>query len=314
MSTTAQAHPNIALVKYWGKQDGTGNLPATPSLSITLDTLQTTTTVEAAQGSDRVYFDDKAADDPKILAFLAELRRLYDIPPLTVRTQNNFPAGAGLASSASGFAALTTAIDAECELGLSRSTLSALARMGSGSAARSIFGGFVALEGPAWEARQVLAPTEWPLTTIVVITSSEQKRIPSTTGIPLSKQTSPYFPAWVTSTRADFDLGLLLVARRDFDALAELAEQSCLTMHALMLSTRPPLLYWNTATMACIEAIREMGQAGLSVFFTIDAGPQVKAVCLPQAAEEVRSTLQQISGVEQVLTAGLGNGASICLS
>ncbi len=311
MSTTAEAHPNIALVKYWGKHDAARNIPAAPSLSITLDTLQTTTQVTATSGSDKLYLNDKESHDPKIIDYLSLLRTSHDIGHLEIHTRNNFPTAAGLASSASGFAALITAINAECELGLATGELSALARRASGSAARSLFGGFVALNGPDWRAHILLEPDRWPLRAVVAITTAARKSTPSSTGMELSKNTSPYYSAWVSSTHTDFQEGKELVARQDFAGLGALAEFSCLKMHGLMLSTNPGLLYWNAATMACIHAVRELRQAGVPVFFTVDAGPQVKAVCLPEAEAQVSSALSAIGGVHKVLQTGLGAGARI---
>jgi diphosphomevalonate decarboxylase len=311
VSTTAEAHPNIALVKYWGKHDVDRNIPAAPSLSITLDTLKTTTQVTATTGADKVYLDNKESHDKKILDYLKLLRRSHDIGHLEIHTQNNFPTAAGLASSASGFAALITAINSECELGLRPGALSALARRASGSAARSIFGGFVALTAPDWEARALLEPDRWPLRTVVAITTASRKGISSSAGMELSKSTSPYYPAWVASTHTDFEHGEALVSRQDFTGLATLAEFSCLKMHGLMLSTNPGLLYWNAATMACIHAVRELRGEGLPVFFTVDAGPQVKAICLPEAEVDVSRALSAIDGVQRVLRAGLGAGVRI---
>ena len=311
MSTAAQAHPNIALVKYWGKQDVAGNLPAAPSLSITLDTLTTTTQVAVTTSKDRIYLNDKEVDDEKITRCLSALRTSYGIPHLEVRTQNNFPTAAGLASSASGFAALVTAVNSECELELDPPALSDLARRASGSAARSIFGGFVALEGPGWQARQILGPDEWPLQTIVAITATDRKSTPSSTGMSLSRDTSPFYASWVSSTHADFQRGKECIAEHDFSALATLAESSCLKMHAVMLSSNPALIYWNAATLSCIHKVRELRAAGLAVFFTVDAGPQVKAVCLPDAAKTVQEALEAIPGVRQVLCTGIGPDAHI---
>ncbi len=309
MSATAHAHPNIALVKYWGKHDGTDNVPATPSLSITLDTLLTRTRVAAAGSRDRIYFDDQLVADAKVLGFLAALRACFDIPHLEVRTYNNFPTAAGLASSASGFAALITAVNVECELKLNPEELSDWARRASASAARSVFGGFVALRGPDWRAQPLLAPDRWPLRVVVAVTTGEPKQTPSSQGMALSKATSPYFSAWVSSTQADFERGLDIVDTRDFSALAELAELSCLKMHALMLSTNPGLIYWNAATVAAIHAVRALRESGIPVFFTVDAGPQLKAVCLPEAEDAVRQALQSVPGVQRIMSAGLGPGA-----
>lgn len=310
MSTTACAHPNIALIKYWGKQAGAGNLPASPSLSITLDDLTTTTRVEAAN-EDQVLLNGEPTSDRKILGFLHRLRQHYAVPPLRIETHNNFPTAAGLASSASGFAALITAIDAHCELGMSDPVRSGFARQASGSAARSIFGGFVGLCGPDWFARPVLGSSDWPLKVVIAITDEGRKPVSSTEGMRAAEATSPYFPAWVSSTTDDYQAALKLVTAREFAALAELAEASCLKMHALMLSTRPPLIYWRPATLACIETVRTLRAAGTPVFFTIDAGPQLKAVCLPDAAGEVARALGAVSGVLSTRVVGLGGGARV---
>ncbi|MEQ8858626.1 MAG: diphosphomevalonate decarboxylase [Pseudomonadales bacterium] len=307
MSVVAHAHPNIALIKYWGKSSQPGNVPAVPSLSITLDTLTTTTRVAVAE-IDAFYLNDEPASDPKVAACLANLRRAHDVPPLTVHSCNDFPTAAGLASSASGFAALVTAVDACCGLNLSIRERSDFARQASASAARSVFGGFVALAAPDWTGRPLLDAAEWPLAVVIAITDTASKAVSSTTGMGLSAA-SPYFSAWVQSSEGDFAAGLHAVAKRDFAALAEVAEHSCLKMHGLMLATRPPLVYWNPTTLACVQRIRSLRDQGVEVFFTIDAGPQVKAVCLPERAETVARALGAIPGVARVLRAGLGGGA-----
>jgi diphosphomevalonate decarboxylase len=304
----AHAHPNIALVKYWGKAPGPGNVPATPSLSVTLGGLVTTTEVTVA-ADDAFHLNGARVADAKVAACLANLRGRYRIPPLAVRSTNNFPTAAGLASSASGFAALVTAIDALCDLGMTPETRSTLAREASASAARSVFGGFVALDGPGWYGRPLLGESEWPLDVVIAITDTASKAVSSSVGMRQSAATSPYYPAWVESTSTDFAAVLSVIAQRDFAALAELAEHSCLKMHGLMLSTRPGLLYWNASTVACLHAIRGLRAAGESVFFTVDAGPQVKAICLPDSTAVVARALAQVVGVREVLTTGLGRGA-----
>lgn len=308
MSVTAHAHPNIALVKYWGKAPRPGNVPAAPSLSITLDTLTTTTTVRIAGSADVIYLNDQPASDAKITACLDNLRRRFDIPPLEIRTSNDFPTAAGLASSASGFAALVTAVDAACELGLSAAARSELARQASASAARSLFGGFVTLDEPDWQGRPLLDAETWPLEVVVAVTDEASKSVSSTEGMRASAA-SPYFPAWVESTRTDFAAAQAAVDQRDFAWLSEIAEHSCLKMHGLMLATRPGLIYWNPATLACLQRIRELRAAGVAVFFTVDAGPQVKAVCLPESRRQVAEALAGVSGVRSLLTTGLGRGA-----
>ncbi|MCZ6656878.1 MAG: diphosphomevalonate decarboxylase [Gammaproteobacteria bacterium] len=310
MSTTARAHPNIALLKYWGKQDRPGNYPATPSVSITLDTLSTTTTIEVAP-TDRVWLNEIEVEDAKVGAALEDWRQHYDIPSLSIKTRNNFPTAAGLASSASGFAALITAIDAHCELSLSDADKSDLARRASGSAARSIHGGFVTLAEPDWQARQLLPKKAWPLRVVIAITTIGPKAVSSSVGMERSRLTSPYFEAWVSSTASDYGTVVDAVTDRDFDKLAELAEASCLKMHALMLSSKPGLVYWHAATVACMHEIRALREQGLKVFFTVDAGPQVKAVCTEEHAKVVQQALANLPGVEETIQVGLGQGATV---
>ena len=308
---TAVAHPNIALVKYWGKQPGPGNVPATPSLSITLDTLTTTTSVTTGS-QDRIVLNGAVVEDAKIESFLDELRGTFDVPPLTVETENNFPTGSGLASSASGFAALITAIDRALALGLATSERSSWARRGSASAARSIVGGFGILRksNDEWVAEELLGPAEWPLNVVVGITSSAPKPVGSTAGMKRSRATSPFYASWVKSTEDDFESARRAVEDRDFDTLARIAESSCLKLHALMLSSQPGLIYWNGATVEGLHCIRALRDSGLPVFFTVDAGPQIKAICAPAHVPRVKEALAGLSGVEEILVAGLGPGAA----
>ena len=307
----AIAHPNVALVKYWGKQPGVANTPATPSLSITLGALATRTRVEAAT-EDRVFINGQAAADAKVRKFIAQLRDIWQLPPMVVRSANDFPTSAGLASSASGCAALVTAIDHAFGLHLTPTELSTWARRGSASAARSVFGGFVTLDAKAdWAATPLLSKEAWPLEVVVAVASEAAKAIPSSVGMESSRTTSPFFEAWTRTASDDFNAARRAVRERQYDALADVAEHSCLKMHALMLSTRPALLYWNEATLAAIRAVRRLREAGTPVFFSIDAGPQVKAVCAPGHGEEVAAALAQTPGVLRVLTSPLGDGARI---
>lgn len=308
--TTAIAHPNIALLKYWGKQDAPGNLPATPSLSITLDGLTATTTVAEAD-ADRFCLNGRLAADGKVRSALASWRREHSIPPLAISSRNNFPTAAGLASSAAGFAALATAVNAHCGLGLTAPETSELARRGSASAARSIHGGFVILAGPNWQASQLLPSEAWPLSVVVAVVETGRKAVPSTEGMERSKASSPYFDAWVASAAPDFAAMKQAICARDFAALADLAEASCLKMHALMLSSRPPLPYWRGATMECLHSVQGLREEGCRVFATVDAGPQVKAICEPQDAERVKAALRRVGGVAETLQVGLGPAAAV---
>jgi diphosphomevalonate decarboxylase len=319
-TATARAGANIALVKYWGKRDRALNLPAAGSISITLDALETVTTVAALDhgAEDQLELNGQASDPARVSALLDLMRGLAGGGPgFRVSSRNNFPPAAGLASSASAFAALVAAADRALGLDLAPAKRSELARRGSGSAARSIFGGFVewdrgqAADGHDSVAHPLLDADAWPLKVVVAVTDTGGKSVSSTDGMNRTMQSSPYYPAWVDSVAADLDLARQAIEQRDFEVLAEVAEHSALKMHASALAARPGILYWNPATIACLETVRELRRAGQGVFFTIDAGPQIKAVCLPESAAAVAQALAELPGVARVIESGLGRGAEI---
>ncbi|NCF77737.1 MAG: diphosphomevalonate decarboxylase [Proteobacteria bacterium] len=308
--TTAHAHPNIALVKYWGKQEKPGNFPATPNLSITLAGLTTVTRVTNAT-SDTFVLHGNTTNDPKLVRWLETLRGTFDVPPLQIESENDFPTSAGLASSASGFAALIIAINTHCGLGLNQEMCSEWARMGSASAARSIFGGFVALVPPQWQAIPMAKHDHWPLEVVVAVTSNEPKSVNSGEGMERSRLTSPYYNAWVRDAATDFAAASEAIVGRDFPALAAVAELNCLKMHSIMLTSQPTLSYWTPASIACMDRVRSLREAGHDVFFTMDAGPQIKAVCLPTSTDAVASALSKTPGVLNVIQSSLGEGARV---
>lgn len=321
--SVAVAHPNIALIKYWGKRDGEYNLPVTGSLSLTLDNLSTRTRVALdPDASDDRFFLNGEEDTlrlPRVSETLERIRRhAGHHQHAVVRSQNDFPTAAGLASSASGFAALVTAACAAYGVRADMPLRGQWARRGSGSAARSLFGGFVRMDrgtapdGSDAVARQIATPDHWPLRVVVAITSTRQKAAGSTEGMRSSAATSPYFQAWMSDNESLLDPAQAAVEARDFDALAELSEQSCLRMHAVMMSGVPGLLYWRGATVNCLQLIRNLRREDhVPVFFTVDAGPQVKAICLPEAASQVATALAAVPGVVEVMEAGLGEGARL---
>jgi diphosphomevalonate decarboxylase len=324
LTARAQAQPNIALVKYWGKRDAALNLPASGSLSITLDALWTRTrvTFDPALGRDELLLDGAAADPAALVrvSHCLDLLRMRAGSALHARvdTHNNFPTAAGLASSASGFAALVLAGSTALGLTLEPRELSILARRGSGSAARSIFGGFVGMaagrraDGEDAFATPLLEAAQWPLCVVVAVTSSHSKAVGSGAGMERSRRTSPFHAAWLAGADADLASARHALQHRDFAELAATSEHSCLKMHGVMLASRPALMYWNGATVECVHAIRALRERdGVPVFFTIDAGAQVKAVCLPAAASQVAATLGAVVGVERILTSALGAGARV---
>ncbi len=313
---SAQAQPNIALIKYWGKRDIVQNLPAVSSLSVTLASLHTRMTVE---------LDDALPDDMLTVNGAAEQVMLTRVTRCLdevcgsgrararVASTSNFPIGAGLASSASAFAALVVAADGASGGKRSVAELARIAGHASGSAARSVLGGFVALAAGDRDiaVRELLPLADWPLTVIVAITQTGPKAIGSGSAMIRSAESSPFYSSWVARQDADMACALAAVEERDFAKLAAVAEHNCLKMHSVMWTSRPPIVYWNDATLNCMETIRTLQAAGTGVFFTIDAGPQVKAVCLPGDAAAVRSALADTPGVLRLMESGLGPGARL---
>jgi len=323
MTVTAIAHSNIALAKYWGKRDDRLNLPAVGSLSITLRDLYTQTSVRFDKflRKDEFFLNGqpaREADSERITYFLDEIRRpLNESRFARIESENNFPTGAGLASSASAFAALALAATRALNLNYSPRELSILARKGSGSAARSVFGGFVEMlrgekaDGTDSFAVQIADENYWPLDILVAITTEGKKAVGSTTGMRRSEKTSPYYTVWVESSQADITAMREAISQRDFERLAEIAEHSCLKMHGLMMATQPALIYWDAATVEVIQAVINLRKKGVPVFFTIDAGPQVKAICEPGYSEQVKSILENVRGVRRVIHTTVGPNAQI---
>jgi diphosphomevalonate decarboxylase len=318
MKATAQAQPNIALIKYWGKRDVARNLPAVDSLSITLDALWTRTTVDFDA---QLVSDEFSLNDRPRPAMLDRVSKCLDSIPgfvgrrpfARVQSQCNFPVAAGLASSASAFAALVVAASSAAGSQLDRLALARLAGQASGSAARSLYGGFVELTAgeDAIELHQLAKPDEWPLRVVVAVTETGPKAVGSGEAMQRSAQTSPFYSNWVEQQAADLRAAREAVVNRDFQSLAAIAEHNCLKMHSVMWASRPPLVYWNSVTMGCMQTVRTLQTAGHSVFFTIDAGPQLKAVCLPESEAAVISALQNTPGVQDIMSGGLGAGTKI---
>jgi diphosphomevalonate decarboxylase len=316
MRAAAIAQPNIALIKYWGKSDTSRNLPAVGSISVTLDELSTVM---------RLQSDETAAADVLIVngeaspAMLPRVSRCLDgvmgrnRPRMRVTSECNFPIAAGLASSASAFAALVTAADSAALGNRSTAELATLAGRASGSAARSLFAGFVELLpcGDGIDVRCIAEPMDWPLRVVVALTALEPKAVGSSRGMEISRRTSPFYQRWLEQQPHDLELAERAIADRDFAALGAIAEHSCLKMHSVMWGSRPPLVYWNSATLECMQALRVLQAQGVEAFFTIDAGPQVKVVCTAAAEADVVAALRTTAGVEEVMACGLGPGASV---
>jgi diphosphomevalonate decarboxylase len=312
---TAEAKSNIALIKYWGNRDHALRLPSNSSLSMNLAALTTTTMVEFDNdlAADAVTIDDKEMGDSAYERVVAHLDRVRALAGLNTKasviSHNSFPAGTGLASSASAFAALTVAACAAAGLQLSTDELSRLARRGSGSACRSVPGGFVlwdACDDDDCSFGRTIAPADhWDLRDVVAIVESAHKATGSTEGHQLA-QTSPLQAARIASTPERLERCKAALLSRDFPALAEIIEQDALVMHAVMLTSTPPLLYWRPATLEVMQAVRAWRRDGLPVGFTIDAGPNVHCICTSDVAPQVENLVRAIHGVQGVLVSRVG--------
>jgi diphosphomevalonate decarboxylase len=312
MKARARACANIALAKYWGKADVGRNLTAVPSLSVTLEGLVTDTEVEFVAGleQDVVELDGKPAKDgerARVVALLDRMRALaHSQLRARVTSKNSFPTAAGLASSASGFAALAVACDAALGLGASRARLSDLARQASASAARSLFGGYVELLARADSAAPVAPAEHFPLELLVAVTARGPKKVGSTDAMELTKKTSPYYPGWLEAAPAAFDRVKAGVLARDLDGLGAAMEQSTLLMHASMMSAVPSIRYAAPATVAVLRRVEELRDQGVPAYFTMDAGPHVKVLLEPEHGERVGAALREIPGVVDVLRCSIG--------
>ncbi len=308
-TATAVAHANIALVKYWGKRDEALHLPEAGSLSIALDKLQTTTTVELGVPRDEMFLDERGASTGE----LAKVRALLDAAgirePARIDSRNEFPTAAGLASSASGFAALAVAACAAAGQDRSVGELSALARLGSGSAARSVPGGWAVWSDH--QATQVRPPDHWDLRFCIAVCASGPKAVGSRDGMRASRETSPFHAAFIEQCRRDLPEALRLLDARDLDAMGALAERNALRMHADALAAAPPLLYWEPATVACLRRLAVLRSEGIAAWPTIDAGPHVVAICRPEDAHAVQQALRGIDGVREVLVCAPAGAARV---
>ncbi len=318
MQATAIAQPNIALIKYWGKRDVDRNLPAVGSISITLSELYTQVTVEL---SGDLASDELIVNGEESQSMLPRISRCLDSligdtrARARVTSHSNFPIAAGLASSASAFAATTVAAAGAANLSYDTEALARLAGLASGSAARSFYGGIVELKntGDTISLTSLSERDVWPLQVVVAITETAPKATGSTAAMEISRETSPFYSSWIERQDQDLDVARAAILRRDFRGLAAVAEHNCLKMHSVMWASRPPMMYWNSATMRCMQTVRRLQAEGCNVFFTIDAGPQVKAVCLPADTERVSEALVATPGVRKIMTSVLGPAARLVL-
>ena len=317
----AKACANIALIKYWGKKDETLILPYNNSISLTLKEFYTITEVEKIKdGTDKdiFYLNGKLQDDKeteKISHFIDLFREKAKSNERVKVTSNNFfPTAAGLASSASGYACLAGALNELFDLGLDKKALSRMARRGSGSATRSVYGGLV-----EWHAghddkssyAEKIDEANWDIGMLAVIVNGKKKKVLSRAGMAQTVKTCPYYPAWVESAKVDIKNMKEAIKEKDLERIGKLAEASALKMHATMMTTEPSIIYFEEESISVIKMVQEMRQEGMLAYFTMDAGPNVKIITNSKNKDQVIERLSQIIDRDRLIYSEVGSDLEI---
>lgn len=319
-SKWVRAHTNIAFIKYWGKEDETLILPKNNSLSLTLDAFYTDTQVcfDKKLNKDILFIDGKEQDKKalkKAQVILDLVRKEAGIHEFArIDSKNHVPTAAGLASSASGLAALAGAASLAADLNLTKEELSRLARRGSGSASRSIYGGFAEWQKGSSDIDSFAIPideADWDIGMIFIIVDDGRKEVSSTEGMRRVVETSPYYDGWISSTKEDLIDMKSAIKKQDIVKVGEIAERSALKMHALNLSANPPFNYWSPESIEAMRMVSELRKQGYPVYLTMDAGPNVKLICKASQMEELTEKLLQTFHKEQLVMAKPGPGIQI---
>jgi len=319
-TATAQACANIAFIKYWGNRDNTLRLPSNSSISMNLDGLYTRTTVSFQPS---LPFDELIINGHEVTSHgLDRISYILDIirgmanihERAEVMSENNFPSGAGIASTASAFAALALAGSKAAGLNLTEPELSRLARRGSGSASRSIPGGFVEWQAGSGDedsfAFSIAEPSHWDLVDCVAIVSAAHKKTGSTEGHGIA-WTSPLQSARLADAPRRLEICRRAILERDFSTFASIVELDSDMMHAVMMTSTPALHYWKPASLEVMNCVRQWRMEGIAVCYTVDAGPNIHVLCLEAEAQNIEKRLHEIKGVDNVLVARAGGPAKI---
>lgn len=318
----ARAYTNIALIKYWGKKDEQLILPMNSSLSLTLNAFYTETTVsfERALLKDHFYLDNQLQNKKqteKISRFLDIVRKDYQTNLYARIESHNFvPTAAGLASSASGLAALAGACSAALNLNLSPKELSILARRGSGSACRSIFGGFAEWKQGDSDstsyAEQIPADSwENELSMLFVLVNDAQKEIPSRDGMKRTVETSVFYKGWLKAAAEDLIAVKQAIQNKDFTRLGEAAEANGLRMHATTLGAVPPFTYWSPDSLQAMNLVRQARAQEIPCYFTMDAGPNVKILVQKKDRQQLFHFFAEHFDKKQLILADSGPGLKL---
>lgn len=311
-----RAYTNIALIKYWGKRDDKLILPTNSSLSLTLDAFYTETAVSFDESleKDTFYLDDKLQDEAatlKVSRFLNLFREQADLKaPAIIKSTNYVPTAAGLASSASGMAALAGAANLASGLNLTPQELSIFARQGSGSASRSVYGGFVEWQKGTSSADSYAVKVDkadWDIGMVVVVVNKNQKELSSREGMKQTVATSPFYAGWIESTAVDLVNIKKAISQRDFEQVGEITESNGMKMHGTMLGANPPISYWEPDSVLAMQLVRKLRKQGIPCYFTMDAGPNVKVLCRLSDSKKIKTAFLNYFSEEQLIVSGPGS-------
>ncbi|MDG6778552.1 diphosphomevalonate decarboxylase [Thiomicrorhabdus sp. zzn3] len=303
-----EAPVNIALSKYWGKRETSLNLPINGSVSISLPGLGTQTELALSEGKhDQIVLNDHTLEPHA--AFAQRLSRFLNLFRPTehtifqVDTHNTVPTAAGLASSASGYAALVLALDDLFQWQLSTDKLSLLARLGSGSACRSLYPGFAIWHrgerSDGLDSYAEAIDTTWPDLCIGLLkVDIGEKAVGSTVGMQQTVETCELYQAWPEQAENDLKSIQAAILEQDFERLGQTAEHNAMSMHATMMATWPPILYWQPESVAAMQQVWQLRQQGVAVYFTMDAGPNLKLLFLKQEKPAIMQAFGKIDVIE----------------
>lgn len=312
-----RAHTNIALIKYWGKENEELIIPKNSSLSLTLDAFYTETrvTFDNTLEEDTLILNDQKQDQKvlkKVQVVLNLVRKRAGITAnALVESKNYVPTAAGLASSASGLAALAGAAADAAGLKLSKQELSRLSRRGSGSASRSIYGGFAEWrKGTSDEDSYAISIDEakWDIGMLFVIVEDAKKEVSSRDGMRKTVETSPFYGGWLATLDNDLSEMKKAIFAQDVEKVGKIAERNALKMHATTLGAKPPFSYWSPDSVKAMNAVRALRKKGYTAYFTMDAGPNVKIICKQTEMASLKKELLQEFSTHQLIEALPGPG------
>jgi len=293
---TVRSYANIAIIKYWGKKKEKEMVPATSSISLTLENMYTETTLSplpADARSDEFYINGQLQNEAEHVKMTKIIDRYRPEGAGFVRidTKNNMPTAAGLSSSSSGLSALVKACNAYFQLGLNRKELALEAKFASGSSSRSFYGPLAAWDKDSGEVYPV--ETDLKLAMIMLVLEDQKKPISSRDGMKLCVETSTTFEEWIRQSEQDYKDMLVYLKENDFEKVGVLTEKNALAMHATTKTANPPFSYLTDASYEAMDFVRQLREQGESCYFTMDAGPNVKVLCLEKDLEHLSELLGQ---------------------